>query len=136
MGRKQPVDDITSLREATREAHEMVQALREERRACDAAKAELVAAQEDLADMVKAIWDAKMDAVVEIALTNYSETVSKAIDEATQAVYERFDLLTDVLMNPQNYGAADVVSMREKHVTAVERIVLDKLYGPEGAFLG
>lgn len=127
MARKEPVDEVAALREATREAHETIQSLRTERAACEKAKAELEEARASLADMMKAIWDAQMETVVDAALNQYNVGILKAIEDGTEAVYERFEKIADMMMNPQNHDVEVVMKERENAGSMVEALVMDKV---------
>lgn len=80
-------DEITQLREATREAHEAAQAIKEQR------------------TLLKQEADAVLDRIddwvterVTTELSRLTEAVGKAIDSATVGVYKRFDTIAEILL--------------------------------------
>jgi 3-dehydroquinate dehydratase len=128
-----------TLREATRDAHEAIQGLKETAREMKAVIAEAKAERERLAqereglvDLIKAVWDQKMDDVVEAALEHYNVTIMQAIAEGTDAVYERFEKIADLLLNPGNYTLEQMKALRDEPKSAVEFLVADKIMNLKG----
>jgi LPS O-antigen subunit length determinant protein (WzzB/FepE family) len=83
-------DEITALREATREAHA---ALKDLKGAIKEGR-ELVAAIDKMAQI--AVED-RLKPVVEKGLEDFGKNLRQAIDVATDSVYERFDKIADLL---------------------------------------
>jgi putative cell wall-binding protein len=83
--------EAEELRAATREAHEVLKDLRQVVREAKVVRNSLHASAE------KALEDG-INATVEASLEKYRDTIEKAIEEATKAVFDRFDTLADHLM--------------------------------------
>lgn len=83
--------DLAALRAATREAHEAIQDLRAATREARAVLAEI---EQAAARTV----DERMGEQVQRGLAEYTDAVSRAIDDASQAVYHRFDTMADILL--------------------------------------
>lgn len=84
-------DDIKALKDATREAHEAIQGLREVMRE---AKQVTDTLRTVLDDVIKQQIQERVDA----GLRNYVADIKRATDEATDAVFKRYDILTDTLL--------------------------------------
>jgi len=127
MGRKQPqVDDLTALRDATREAHEAIKTLRIERKACEEERVRLARERDGLADMIKAIWDAQMDYAVSVALESYLPAINEMIDKTEEAIFNRFDTITEVLL-----GSKKPEALADNN-TLIEQLIHEKVtkHGP------
>jgi hypothetical protein len=86
-----PKKDAEELRAATREAHEAIKDLTRITREAKAA-VELLRAEPDR------ILSEHVVTTVREGLNQYQATLDKAINEATEKVYERFDKVTDILL--------------------------------------
>jgi hypothetical protein len=86
------------LKVATREAHEAAQFL-----------ALTIKEAKQLTDpySISTVVDATIGAAIVHGLSEYKSSLARAVDEATKAVYKRFDYLTDLLLG------ADAVSKRK-----------------------
>ena len=89
------IETLTALREATRQAREAAKDLRAEVKAAREARAEFFAAPE---------LDARLADLTGAALASYDASIKKAIDDATRAVWNRFDTITMICMgeDPQS----------------------------------
>jgi phosphoenolpyruvate-protein kinase (PTS system EI component) len=83
--------EVAALRAATREAHEAIKDLRAVIREAKEVKEKLGVEMTD-------VWDNGMREVVSTGLAEYNTTIKRAIDEATQAVFDRFNVLADRLL--------------------------------------
>lgn len=88
---KTPMDDVQELRAATREAHEAMKDLRLLIKSMETVR-------EELLDVSHQVFDQRLEEQTSLALKAYQDTVAKAIEDATQAVYKRFDTITDILL--------------------------------------
>ena len=89
------IETLTALREATRQAREAAKDLRAEMRSAREYRQEFLAAPE---------LDARLKELTEAALAAYDTGITKAIEEATQATWRRFDTITMICMgeDPQS----------------------------------
>jgi hypothetical protein len=89
--RTQVDEDADALRLLIREAHEATKDLK-------AAVREATEARESLITMAAVTVEQGINIAVEEGLKAYSESISTAIDDATDAVYERFDVIAATLL--------------------------------------
>ncbi len=89
------IETLTALREATREAREAAKDLRAEMRAAREFRREFLGTPE---------LDARLKELTEAALASYDAGIKKAVDDATQAVWNRFDTITMIALgeDPQS----------------------------------
>ena len=89
------IETLTALREATREAREAAKDLRAEMRAAREFRREFLGTPE---------LDARLGELTEAALQRYSDSISEQIEKATEAVWNRFDVLATIAMgeDPQS----------------------------------
>lgn len=80
-------EDIAALKQATREAHEAIQESKDVKKELEATWARI---SEEIENHI--------ESEVAIGLTKYSGSILTAIEDATQRVYERFDLIADILV--------------------------------------
>lgn len=125
MGRKQPVDDLTALREATTEAHHAVQSLKDAAKEARDAKAELVAAKDDIIDMAKAMWDARLEELAKEALEKFDESAIAGVDRLLNETAARFSDVLLVVLGEKEVGEV-------KPETLVEQMVVERVekFGP------
>ena len=90
MNRRLPAEEAAELRAATREAHEAMQDMRILLEECRAITVEM-------ATIVKVEIDGWISDQVKAGLADYNDTMLGAIDDATEAVYNRFDVLVRIL---------------------------------------
>lgn len=83
-----------TLREATREAHEAMQGLR-------ALKREVIRDFDVRVAALSGATERTIHDTVEAGLDRYKATLDKAIVSATQAVYDRFDLLATIMLGEE-----------------------------------
>lgn len=84
-------EEVVDLRQATREAHEAMQGMRDLIREVKAVTAEARTVADE-------VFSERMSAQVEAGLASYRESINTAIENATQAVYARFDTITDLML--------------------------------------
>lgn len=84
-------EDVARLKEATREAHEVIKDLK--RAVADARETHRL-----LHACVQDALNAGIGEQVQQGLDEYKDSLNKAIDDATQAVYTRFDQIADILL--------------------------------------
>ena len=101
------IETLTALREATREAREAAKDLRAEVKAAREFRREFLATPE---------LDARLKELTEAALASYDAGIKKAVDDATQAVWNRFDTITMIALGE------DPVSVREGKRTVPDLI--------------
>lgn len=89
--RKSPAEEAEELRAATREAHEAMQDMR-------ALIREMGEIEQRLRKTAGEVFEERMMAQVSEGLARYGESIGRAIEDATQAVYKRFDTIADVLL--------------------------------------
>jgi hypothetical protein len=89
--RTQVDEDADALRLLIREAHEATKDLK-------AVIREATEARESLITMAAVTVEQGINIAVEEGLKAYSESISTAIDDATDAVYERFDVIAATLL--------------------------------------
>lgn len=89
--------EADELRAATREAHETMQDLEALLKRCESIQKEIA---ETAATAVQDI----IDVAVATGLENYQETLKNATDAATQAVFDRFDKIMDVILGNTKSG--------------------------------
>ena len=84
-------EEVEQLRQATREAHEVLKDLRR--------------AVRDGQQLVKSIEaaarvavESRMEPVVKQSLKEFGQALDKAIEDSTEAVFRRFDRITELLM--------------------------------------
>ena len=89
------IETLTALREATREAREAAKDLRAEMKAAREFRREFLATPE---------LDARLKELTETALAAYDASIKKAITDATEATWRRFDTITMICMgeDPQS----------------------------------
>jgi len=92
MSKQKPPDDPTAeLRAAVREAHEVVKDLRS-----------LIHEGRELVGQIEAAAEATVDerikSAVAVGLSNFQTQLNTSVEEATQAVFARFDKLADTLL--------------------------------------
>jgi|GEM_PF-5250340 len=89
------IETLTALREATRQAREAAKDLRAEMRAAREFRREFLGTAE---------LDTRLKELTEAALASYDRGIKKAIDDATAAVWNRFDTITMICMgeDPQS----------------------------------
>jgi hypothetical protein len=80
---------LSELKQATREAHEAAQSIREALR-----EAKAFAAEQLKADAI----EARIAEHVKQGLAEYDKVLMTAIDTATDKVYERFDLISQICL--------------------------------------
>jgi hypothetical protein len=83
------IETLTALREATRRAREAAKDLRSEVKAAREFRQEFLSTPE---------LDARMGELTGAALASYDAGIKKAIDDATAAVWNRFDTITMICM--------------------------------------
>lgn len=93
---KTPAEEAEILRTATREAHEAMKGLRDMIREANRASERLLAVSRE-------VFDERMNATVKQGLAEYHESIGKAITEATDRVYARFDTLADIMLGEAKY---------------------------------
>lgn len=84
-------EEVERLRVATREAHEAMKDM----------KALMKEAREVMGEMLAAVGtdvDERIEAAVADGLKELGTSIEKATDDATEAVYRRFDQITDILL--------------------------------------
>lgn len=86
-----PVDDITALKEATREAHEVLKAVRQETKKLEDLRKQI---SKDICEHFRQ----HVDGVVAEGLAGYDRELKEAIDKGTDAVHKRFDDLANMFM--------------------------------------
>jgi hypothetical protein len=84
-------DEVEELRIATREAHEAIKDLR-------VAMKDVRALQDELRATCKDVFDSLMHDAVSDGLKQYEDTLDKAIVAGTEAVENRFDTLSRILL--------------------------------------
>jgi DNA-directed RNA polymerase subunit L len=84
-------NDIEAIREATRAAHEAIKDLK-------AAIREAKQVTEEMRSAATYAVTHGVNDAVELGLAAYSDEIGKAIHEATDEVYARFEQLTDTLL--------------------------------------
>jgi hypothetical protein len=99
-------EEITALKQATREAHEAIQGLREAQRDMRALLEEVRGAA--LESVQKRISDA-----VVAGLAEYDASLKEAIGKGTQATYDRFDLLATVCLGEERMRGGSVKPLAE-----------------------
>jgi len=89
------IETLTALREATRQAREAAKDLRAEMRSAREFRQEFLAAPE---------LDARLKDLTEAALAAYDAGIKKAITDATEATWRRFDTITMIALgeDPQS----------------------------------
>ena len=89
------IETLAALREATRSAREAAKDLRGEVKAAREFRQEFLSTPE---------LDARLGELTAAALASYDEGIKKAIDDATQAVWYRFDTITMIALgeDPQS----------------------------------
>ena len=89
------IETLAALREATRSAREAAKDLRGEVKAAREFRQEFLSTPE---------LDARLGELTAAALASYDEGIKKAIDDATQAVWNRFDTITMIALgeDPQS----------------------------------
>jgi hypothetical protein len=89
------IETLMAIREATREAREAAKDLRAEMKAAREARREFFAAPE---------LEERLGKLTGEALAEYAGNMKQQIDEATQAVWNRFDTITMIAMgeNPKS----------------------------------
>ena len=89
------IETLTALREATRQAREAAKDLRAEMKTAREFRQEFFGTPE---------LDARLKELTEAALASYDAGIKKAIEDATQAVWNRFDTITMICMgeDPQS----------------------------------
>jgi hypothetical protein len=89
------IETLTALREATRQAREAAKDLRAEMKAAREFRQEFLAAPE---------LEARLKELTEAALASYDAGIAKAIKDATDAVWNRFDTITMIALgeDPQS----------------------------------
>jgi hypothetical protein len=83
------IETLAALREATRAAREAAKDLRGEVKAAREFRREFLSTPE---------LDARLAELTEAALASYDASIAKAIEDATQAVWNRFDTITMICM--------------------------------------
>jgi hypothetical protein len=101
------IETLLALREATREAREAAKDLRAEVKAAKEARAAFFATPE---------LDARLGELTEAALARYSASISEQIGKATEAAWNRFDVITMIALGE------DPVSVREGKKTVPDLI--------------
>ena len=89
------IETLAALREATRSAREAAKDLRSEVKTAREFRREFLSTPE---------LDARLGELTAAALASYDEGIKKAIDDATQAVWNRFDTITMIALgeDPQS----------------------------------
>jgi LPS O-antigen subunit length determinant protein (WzzB/FepE family) len=85
------VDEVAELREATRQAHEALKDLR-------LAVKEAVKLKDSIEQAAQVAMDERIAPAVEKGLEEFRESLKKAIDTGTEAVFHRFDTVADTLL--------------------------------------
>jgi hypothetical protein len=83
--------ELKQLRELIREAHECIKEMRHLKKECEDAERRAVLALSDS-------YRSHMELVVKQGLESYQGELTKAINDATDRVYARFDQLGDMLL--------------------------------------
>lgn len=92
MGRaKTPTEEAEELRAATREAHEAMKDMRGLIR-------EMATVEERLRETAATVFAERIEEQVAAGLAQYSESISTAIDNATEAVDRRFDTIASIML--------------------------------------
>lgn len=99
-------EEIKALKEATREAHEAIQSLRDVIKEARAVKSEIEVLAID-------IFDKKIHAQVRVGLEDYRNSIDTAIENATAAVYDRFNKITDILLGETKKSKARGDSLQQ-----------------------
>lgn len=89
--RKTPTEEAADLRAAIREAHEAMQGLRDLLR-------EVRALRDEVEETAGKVFTSRMEEQVVAGLTAYRESIDKAIEDATAAVFNRFDTIADTML--------------------------------------
>lgn len=84
-------EDTDALRLVVREAHEVIKDLRTVIR-------EATEVRKGITDDIAAAVTGGIDDAVKIGLEGYSAAISVAIEDATEAVYQRFDTIAETLL--------------------------------------
>jgi hypothetical protein len=84
-------EDLSAIKQATRELHEAIQEARQVQR-------ELDACRQSIGDDVRALVDQQLEVHVAAGLSSYDEAIRTAIERATAAVFKRFDRIADIIL--------------------------------------
>lgn len=88
---KTPAEEAEELRAATREAHEAMKDMRGLIR-------EMATVEERLRETAATVFAERIEEQVAAGLAQYSESISTAIDNATEAVDRRFDTIASIML--------------------------------------
>lgn len=126
MGRRnQEIDKAEEIRAATREANETLKDLR-------IAMKQAQGLIEDIAMEAEREIDEHVDPAVRKGLEEYKASVDKAITEATEAVFGRFDKLFDLMMNPKEIPSLTEIIERVVRPKVGDDVVVEKKDDPLG----
>ena len=93
--------EADELRAATREAHEVMGDLARTMKQAEKLLADI---QSQIPDLISVQMDEVIGEAVRIGLEHYSEVIQKAIEDSTDAVYNRFDTILSILMGTDANG--------------------------------
>lgn len=88
---KTTADEVEELRDLIRQMHEALKDGTRLLKAMETVKEELVSVSQE-------VFEERIEGVVKEALDGFNVTMIKHIDDATEAVYNRFDVLGRVLL--------------------------------------
>lgn len=103
--RKTPEEEVEALRSATREAHEAIADMTRLVR-------EMRALHTQVQEAAGVVFTERMEHHVAEGLTALSTSMAKGIEDATAAVYRRFDTITSILLG-EGHGQTPLASLIE-----------------------
>ena len=106
-----PDEKIKELKQATRAANEVLAELK------DTLK-DVKKARDEISKLLESAFEDQIASVVSDTLASYKESIDKAIDDATQAVFDRFETISKTLLG-------ETKEARRKHGMSVPESILD-----------
>lgn len=104
---------LATIKEATREANESIQGVREVMR--DAKKY-----REELETFTQKIVDERVAEAVAIGLESFKESLDAALEGATKATYGRFDQLSELLLGEDK-------ASRRKGIQTLPEVIMERV---------
>ena len=115
-----PREDVDNLIVRTREAHETLQELKRVQKEVEASIKVAEAVKVQMMAATAAVVNDAIEESISIGLESYMGAIQKAIDDATDAVYERFDLITEAILGEKGQDLIAAHAKARKTLTAEE----------------
>lgn len=112
---------VTDLKEATREAHEAIKDLRALLKDCHSARQAMESTRDELLSLSHEVFDQRMNEQVEDGLNTYRQTLDKALEDSTDAVFARFDRLFRVMMGTGTKQDLEAMAVDSKVARGIKR---------------